>query len=491
MKQFDIEFAIIGAGFGGIIAALELQKKGYYNFLLFERASEIGGTWRDNTYPGCACDVSSYLYSIRNQPNPYWNKMFSTQPEILNYLKQVCSKTNLNEKIRCNSEITSLYFNKTNGIWTLNTAQGNSITARYVLLAQGPLNRPIIPDFKGLHDFKGDYFHTSNWNHSIELRNKRIAIIGTGASAIQAVPHLSEVADKLYVLQRTAAWILPRANPFISEQTKKIFAAFPFFEWLRRERIYWLNELFGLAFTGNKMMNKLASNFALRYLERKVHDASTRAKLTPNYTFGCKRVLISKKYYPCFNKEHVHLIQDAISYIDANGIVFNNGNRIDVDCIVMATGFEAAEIHSNVAIRGLQNIDLLDHWNSSSIHAFKGTLTSMFPNLFFILGPNTGLGHNSVLHMMESQMIYIMQHIAYSNSLHPNSYIDIREDVEEAYNEEIQNRLQSMVWNSGCKSWYLNSHGKNTTIFPGLTYTYRRLMKQFEPTDYNVYKSDI
>lgn len=486
MKQADIEFAIVGAGFGGIIAAMQLNKNGYHNYRVFEKATMLGGTWRDNIYPGCACDVSSYLYSIKDAPNPNWTKIYSSQGEILAYLKDVSVRNKIEEKIIYNSEILHVEFDTDNLYWILKDQQENIYTAKYVFLAQGPLNRPVKPAFKGLENFKGDCFHTAEWNTQCDLKGKKVAVIGTGASAIQVIPNIVDQVKELKVLQRTAAWVLPRANPMVSDTTKKIFNSFPFLEMLQREYIFWTNELFGLAFVGNDFVNNIVSKFALSYLKKKIPNDALRQKLTPTYKLGCKRILVSKSYLPTFNKDNVSLYTQAIQEIKEHYIVFENGEEIEVDIIILATGFEAAEIQVKTKLIGTDKINLVEKWKQEGVRAFKGSVTQHLPNLFFVLGPNTGLGHNSVLHIMESQMKYIFQYIKASKKLAANQYLDVNSVAEKKYNEELQKKFAGTVWTSGCKSWYLNSKGVNTTIFPRLNTRFRWEMKKFDMASFDI-----
>ena len=486
MKQPELEFAIVGAGFGGIIAAMQLNKNGYTSYRVFEKANTLGGTWRDNIYPGCACDVSSYLYSIKDAPNPNWTKMYSSQSEILDYLKFVSGRNNIEEKIIYNSEILQVEFDTENLFWILKDQQDKIYTAKYVFLAQGPLNRPVKPAFKGLENFKGACFHTAEWNTKCNLKDKKVAVIGTGASAIQVIPNIADQVKELRVIQRTAAWVLPRANPMVSDSTKKLFNNFPIIELLQREYIFWTNELFGLAFVGNNFVNKIVSKFALSYLKKKIPNEVLRQKLTPTYKLGCKRILVSKAYLPTFNKSHVTLHNQTIQEIKEHSILFENGEEIAVDIIILATGFEAAEIQVKTKLIGTDKLNLVEKWNQDGVRAFKGSVTQNYPNLFFILGPNTGLGHNSVLHMMESQMIFIFKYINASKKLAANQYLDVNAQAEKKYNEDLQNKFEGTVWSSGCKSWYMNSKGLNTTIFPRLNTRFRWEMKKFDLQSFDV-----
>ncbi|WP_207506745.1 flavin-containing monooxygenase [Telluribacter humicola] len=484
------QVGIVGAGFAGLVAALRLQKAGRDSFIIFERASEVGGTWRDNVYPGCACDIPSPLYSFSSEPNPDWSRLFSGQPEIFNYLKGVVTKNSLQKHIRYNAEIVEACFDKEEGYWAVKTRNGLATTVKVLLLAVGPLNRPHIPDIAGLTDYTGTWFHSSNWSTHYNLAGKRVAVIGTGASAIQIVPAIAPSVAQLTVFQRTPAWITSRFDKPMRSSSKAAFRKYPLIQRMQREFFYWLNEFFGLGFVGNKTINRLMTWAALRKLKKEVKDPETRRRLTPNYTIGCKRILKSDDFYPTFNLSHVNLVTERIERFTAKGILTQDGREHILDAVIFGTGFVAADIEMDTKIIGLTDQNLINHWRESGAEAYLGTTVAGYPNLAFVLGPNTGLGHNSVVHMMESQMNYIMQYIDYLETSGPGSYLDIKPQAQQDYNQEIQQRLKDTVWASGCKSWYLNAKGKNTTLYPGLTVRFRKETKQFNQEVYELVKQE-
>lgn len=482
----DFQVGIIGAGFGGLVAALRLQKEGNNSFVIFERASEVGGTWRDNVYPGCACDIPSHLYSFADELNPNWSRAFSAQPEILEYLKGVVDKHNLRKKIRFNSDITGLRFMQEYGLWEVTDQNGTISHVKLVISATGPLNRPNTPKFVGMEHFQGKVFHSAAWDKSYDLRGKRVAVIGTGASAIQIVPNIAPLVGQLNVFQRTAAWVQMRPDHAFSPFMQSVFRTLPAFNKLYRELIYWRNEFFGKAFVGGETVNRFGSKMSLSHLKRQVKDPAIRQKLTPNYKMGCKRVLVSNDYYPSFNRPNVSLITEGIKEWNAKGITTNDGKEHEFDAIVLATGFVAADIDLYTQITGLNNHDLLAEWRQTGAQAYRGTTVSGFPNLAFMLGPNTGLGHNSVVHIMESQMNYIIDYLHLLEKQGENGYLDVRPEVQQTHNASLQNQFAGTVWSSGCKSWYLNSQGMNTTLYPRLTVQFRKELKRVAPQDYAV-----
>lgn len=482
----DFQVGIIGAGFGGIVAALQLQKSGRNSFVVFERAAEIGGTWRDNVYPGCACDVESHLYSIADQPNPDWSMAFSPQAEIWNYLKKVVERNHLETHIRLNTDIVELNYLEERKVWEVTDRNSYTVCVQVILLAIGPLNRPNIPDFTGKDTFTGKQFHSSHWDTTLDLSGKRIAVIGTGASSIQIVPAIAPIVDQLLVFQRSAAWVTPRMNRKISRFEKKLFLKIPFTQKLYREGIYWLKEFLGLGFVGTAWLNRLSTWVALQKLKKEVKDPEIRKKLIPDYQLGCKRVLVSDDYYPAFNRSNVRLITESIGEITPEGIRTENGQKFPVDAIVYATGFEAAEVRSYTKITGQNGRVMGEEWEAEGVQAYHGTTVSGYPNLAFILGPNTGLGHNSVIHMMESQMHYILQYLAQLEKMGPLAALDVKPAIQSEYNRALQAKFKGTVWASGCRSWYINHMGVNTTIYPRLTAAFRKETKRFELKDYDL-----
>ncbi len=485
-----MDVAIIGAGFAGLGAAIRLRKAGYASFVIFERAAEVGGTWRDNTYPGCACDVPSHLYSFSFEPNTHWSRTFSKQPEILNYLKQCVKTYGLWEYIRYNTEIIRTEFIESVGCWRLTDRAGNEVTARVVIAATGPLNRPSIPKLPGIESFTGKAFHSAQWDHSFDPNGKRIAVIGTGASAIQIVPELAKTAGHLSVYQRTAPYVVPRQDKAISPVVQQAFRAVPALRQLHRAWLYWIRELTGLAFLGNKLLGQISTKLAKAHLDASITDPELRRKATPNYRIGCKRVLVSDDYYPTLTRPNVELITDGIERITPTGIVTKDGTERPVDAIIYSTGFVAADIISDLNIIGRNGVNLFESWLTTGAQAYKGITVSGFPNLLFLVGPNTGLGHNSIIHMIESQMNYAMGYLNLLDTVVAPAFLDVKPEVQTAYNEQIQRQLQGTVWASGCQSWYLNKQGRNTTIWPALTVTYRNQTRQINTDDYEVVRHD-
>ena len=489
--SFEYEVGIVGAGFAGLVAALKLKKAGKNSFIIFERGSEIGGTWRDNIYPGCACDIAVHLYSFADVPATGWSRVYAPQPEILAYLKNVASDYHLNSHIRLNADIVEAKFIKEEAAWLVTDRSGRHTMVRTLLLGLGPLNRPFVPRFSGLADFKGTSFHTSQWDKTFDPAGKNVAIIGTGASAIQVVPNIVSRVKQLVVFQRTAPWITNRSDKKISDTRKSLYKKFPWLQKSKREFFYWLNEFFGLGFMGNKPINRVMAWAALRKLRKEVKDPEMRRKLRPHYTIGCKRILNSDDYYPTFNKPNVSLVTEAIERFSAAGIVTTDGQEYAVDTAIFATGFVVADLDLYIKIIGLHNQNLVDEWKANGAEAYLGTTVSGYPNLAFLLGPNTGLGHNSIVHMIESQMNYIMQYIEYLEKGPGVMFLDLKNDVQDAYNERIQKQLQQTVWASGCKSWYVNARGKNTTLYPRLTLTFRKETKRFDPLAYHRHGTKI
>ena len=483
-KISDYPIGIIGAGFGGIIAAMKVKDSGRGNFIIFEKAASIGGTWRDNTYPGCACDVPSYVYSIKEAPKADWSRMFSPQPEILAYMQDVVDKNRLEKHIQYNAEIVKMVFLEAEGIWELTDQRENKYYVKAIIAALGPLNRPKFPEIKGIDAFKGAAFHTSEWNHDFDLKGKKVAIIGTGASAIQVLPAIAPIVEEVTIFQRTAAWISDRKDHTISEGRKRLFGKRPGLQKMLRNIIYEVMELRGRLFIGNKLIHRIATRLSLKKLRKEVNDPKTREQLTPKYKLGCKRILSSDDYLPSFNRENVKLVTNAISEITEKGLKMEDGQQLEFDALIYATGFLAAEISTSSKIVGLKGREMFAEWEENGMEAHRGTTFSGYPNLMYVLGPNTGLGHSSVLHIMESQMPYMLEYLDSLDQLGPKGYMNVRQEAQASYNSELQSRFKGTVWESGCKSWYLNSKGKNTTLYPRLTREFRKRMAHLDKDSY-------
>ncbi len=482
--QTDFQVGIVGAGFGGMIAALRLKASGRNSFVIFERADEVGGTWRENTYPGCACDVQSDVYCIASEPNPNWSETYAPQSEIWAYMKSVADKHHLRDNTRFNFNVTKAEFISEFGHWKVTNQNGEAVTVKILIAAIGPLNRPIIPNFKGLENFKGEQFHSARWNHDYDLKNKRVAVIGTGASAIQIVPNIAPIVKDLVVFQRTAAWISPRHSRKNSALKKKLFAAFPALQLASRKLHYNFNELIGAGFIGNEMIHGIATKVSLRSYNV-VKDPETRAKLTPNYKFGCKRVLKTDDYLPTFNRENVHLETSGIDHFTQDSIVAKDGTEHKIDAVIFGTGFEVTDFQTGTQIIGLNGRDIFEYWREKGVSAYHGMTVAHYPNFGLLLGPNTGLGHNSVVDIMESQMVYLMQYIEAIEKLPANAALDVKQVIQDKHNEALQKQFDGTVWSSGCKSWYLDRNGKNVTLYPRLNTTYRNTVKHFNQEDFN------
>lgn len=477
--------AIIGSGFSGLGMAMRLKQQGETNFQIFEKEAGVGGTWRVNDYPGCGCDVQSHLYSFSFEQNAEWTRMFAKQPEIKDYLERCWDKYRLQEQTHLNCEIRKLEWDQAQELWRLTDQNGRSFTARFVVAGMGALSRASIPAITGLDSFKGEVFHSQQWNHTFPLKDKRIAVIGTGASAIQFVPHIQPDVARLDLYQRTAPWIIPKPDRAISDAERSRFKRFPVLQKLWRAGIYAALESRVIGFAMLPKVMTLAAKFAKWHINRQISDPHLRAKVTPDYTMGCKRVLISNDYYPALTQPNVELITNAIKEIRSNSIVTTDGVEREVDAIIFGTGFSPSDPVPRNTIFGRDGIDLLDTWPEGP-QAYKGTMTASFPNLFFLMGPNTGLGHNSMVYMIESQIQYVLGAL---NLLKKNNLqsLEVKREVQDAFNHKLQSRLGNTVWNSGgCTSWYIHPvSGRNCTVWPGFTWWFRLLTRTFDPTAYH------
>jgi cation diffusion facilitator CzcD-associated flavoprotein CzcO len=480
----EFPIAIIGAGFGGIGMAIRLKQAGLSSFTMFERGPEIGGTWRDNTYPGAACDVPSHAYSLSFEQYPGWTRKFSPSEEIQAYLLRLVEKWGLRSHLRLGTEIVEARFDEARGAWALTTGAGETVTARVVVSAVGGLVDPALPDIKGIESFAGEIFHTARWRHDYELTGKRVAVIGTGASAVQVVPAIAQQVEKLSVFQRTPAWVVPKLDKRYSERTRRLFARFPLLLRASRFLKYAASELLGpMIFLDAPRLSALAERMSLRHLHAQVKDPALREKLTPHFQFGCKRILVSDDYWASFERENVELVTDPIDRIEREGIVTKDGVRHDADAIVLATGFAVGLAAAPFPVTGRGGRLLDDAWRGGAV-AYKGMTVSGFPNWFILMGPNTGPGHTSVLVYTEAQIAHVRQAIERMRR-DGLRFVDVRPDVQERYNAGIQGRMKYMVWSS-CKSWYLSPDGSNHALYPGFAAEYALRARRFHPSDYEL-----
>ena len=481
----DFPIAIIGAGFAGIGIAIRLKRAGIDSFTMFERASEVGGTWRDNTYPGAACDVPSHVYSLSYEPNPGWSRKYSPSREIQAYLLGLVEKWKLRPNLRLGTEIVEARFDESKGTWALKTGDGGVFTARVVVSCVGGLVDPSFPRIAGIESFEGAMFHTARWDHEYPLDDKRVGVIGTGASAIQVVPSIAEKVAKLSVFQRTPAWVVPKLDGRYSERARRIFARVPLALRASRAFKYWLSELFGpILFLDAPRLSAVGERMSLKHLQAQVKDPELRRKLTPDYQFGCKRVLISDDYWSTFERDNVQLSTDAIEEIRPCGIRTRDGVVHELDAIIFATGFSISLSKAPFPVFGRAGRTLDEAWRDGAV-AYKGMSVAGFPNWFILMGPNTGPGHTSVLVYTEAQIAHVLGAI---RSLRNGrwKYVDVRQDVQDRYNATIQARMKYMVWSSGCNSWYLSDDGSNHALYPGLAVEYVLRSRRFKPREYRL-----
>ncbi|MEW6777191.1 MAG: NAD(P)/FAD-dependent oxidoreductase [Bdellovibrionota bacterium] len=462
--------AIIGSGFAGLGMAIQLKKAGFNSFTIFEKASRVGGTWRDNTYPGAACDVPSHLYSFSFEPKTNWSRAFPEQPEILEYIEHCVDKYGLRPHIHFDTEIENARFEESRGLWRIRTTKGGEFNAHVLVSGCGQLNRPAFPNIPGLKDFAGVQFHSARWNHDYDLTGKNVAVIGTGASAIQFIPQIAPKVKKLHVFQRTPPWIIEKPDrPYLGIE-KFLFRKVPAIRETYRQFIYWMLESRFFAFSEGSRIAKTVKKEAREYLRNSIEDPSLRKALTPDYELGCKRILISNDYYPCFNRSNVELITTGIERIEKNGVRTQDGTLREADTIIFGTGFQSTDFLAPMKITGRNSLDLNEAWRDGA-EAYFGITVSGFPNLFLLYGPNTNLGHNSIIFMLECQIRYTMECIK-KLAQERLAYLDPMPGEMRRYNDRLQARHADLVWNSGCTSWYKNESGKNTNNWPGFTVEY-------------------
>jgi cation diffusion facilitator CzcD-associated flavoprotein CzcO len=474
---------IIGAGFAGLGAAIKLKQAGIEDLVLLERAGDVGGTWQANTYPGCQCDIPSHLYSFSFALNPDWSRSYSMQPEIWDYLRRVAREHGLDRHMRLGCEVTRAHWEESDERWLLQTSAGE-ISADLVIAGVGPLSQPKWPAIEGMDKFAGKTMHSARWENGHSLAGERVAVIGTGASAIQIVPRIQPEVSRLLVFQRTAPWLMPHADRRISRFERMLYRAFPPVQRVPRAFLYARQELLVL-FLMHPRAGSIPERVALRHLRSQVPDPGLRAKLTPHYGWGCKRVLLSNDYLPALGRTNVGVVTDPIEAITEKGILTADGTEHEVDTIVCATGFHVTDMPLTKWLRARDGRTLDEHWQGSP-QAYLGTTIAGCPNLFMLVGPNTGLGHNSLVFMIESQLSYMMDCIRYLERTAAATF-EVREDVQREFNDQIQRRLAGSVWNrGGCASWYIDVNGKNTVIWPGSTWPYHRRLRRFDPSKYEL-----
>ncbi|MDX6350762.1 MAG: hypothetical protein QOF84_5552 [Streptomyces sp.] len=481
-RSEHVRVAVIGSGFGGLGAAVRLRREGVTDFVVLERADAVGGTWRDNSYPGCACDVPSHLYSFSFAPNAQWPRAFSGQQHIRDYLERVTDTFGLRPHIRFNSEVQQARWDGEARLWRLRTAQGE-LTADLVISATGPLSDPRLPDIPGLDSFPGAVFHSSRWDHDYDLKGKRVAMVGTGASAIQIVPSIQPEVKSLTVVQRTPPWVMPKMDRGINKAEQWLHHQIPATAKARRGLLWLVREFQVGAFVKRPKLMKAAEQLAKSNMRRSIKDPELRAKLTPDYTIGCKRILLSNDYYPALAQPNTELVASGLKEVRGSTIVMADGTEREVDAIVFGTGFHVTDMPIGDRVIGADGRSLAEHWKDG-MAALRGCTVDGFPNLLLIIGPNSGLGNSSMILMIEASLNYVAEYLRALDTTGAYA-LDAKPDAVRSWNTEMQRRMARTVWTTGgCKSWYLDSNGRNTTAWPGTTAEFRRATRRLKLEEY-------
>ncbi|HEX4878644.1 MAG TPA: NAD(P)/FAD-dependent oxidoreductase [Limnobacter sp.] len=479
---------IIGSGFGGQCAAINLKKRGIEDFVMLERRDFMGGTWCQNAYPGAAVDVQSLLYSIESEPYD-WSQMFAEGDELQRYTQHVINKHGLREKTRVRSNVKQILWQSDDSLWRVEIDDGSVLFARFVINASGPLSTPVIPNFKGRDTFAGKTFHTNAWDQSFDLGGKRVAIIGSGASAAQVIPAIAPDVEHLHVFQRSPHWVLPRPDRVFKPWQRALLKIEPIRK-LARAAIYWGLESRVIAFKYSQFaLKQIAEREARHHIKKQIKDPVLRKKVTPDFTIGCKRIILSNTLYPAYCRSNVtlHDKADGIAEINPQGIKTLGGTQVDLDCIVYSTGYDATDGVISYPVIGKGGKKLSEFW-SEFPRAYLGTSVPDFPNLFIVTGPNTGIGHTSAIFVIEAQMHYIMRAITEvqkQGALH----IEVKPHAEHRYTTHIHSEMEKTVWKKGgCNSWYKSKSGHVVAMFPGFSYSYLRMAKNFKPADHVIAK---
>ncbi len=485
-ERTEVRVVIVGTGFSGLGMAIGLKKAGIDDFVVLEKANDVGGTWRDNSYPGCACDIQSHMYSFSFDQNPNWTRSFPTQPEIWDYLRRVSARHDLGRHIRFGVELTGARWESDEQRWHVQTRSGAEFVAQFVVSGVGALHIPNVPTLPGIESFAGETFHSASWNHDYDLRGKRVAVVGTGASAIQFVPRIAGQVRQLHLYQRTAPWIMPKPDHPMPGWVRTLFTLFPPAQRTYRNLIYWLLEARALGFNGHPRLLQAAELLAKRMAAKQIDDPQLRRKVTPDYRMGCKRVLVSNDYYPALNRDNVEVITEGVREIREHSVIAADGSEREVDAIIFGTGFHVTDAFDHLDLIGRDGRNLAKEWATEGMRTHYGITVAGFPNLFFLLGPNTGLGHNSVIFMIESQIRYVVDAIRLVDASRAKA-LEVRADVQERFNTDIQRQLVRGVWTQGgCRSWYLDAKGVNRTIWPGFTWRYWLDTRKVRPADFEL-----
>ncbi len=488
-SSHPLQVLIVGAGFSGLCLGYHLRRDGIEDFAILEKAEGLGGTWRDNSYPGACCDVTSLSYCFSFAQKTDWSRKWSPQPEILAYMQECAERFDLMRHIRFGSEVASAAFDEERGVWMVTTASGEQLEARYLVSGVGQLHRPFVPEIEGADSFGGIVFHSARWRHDVDLTGKRVAVIGNAASAIQFIPEVARSAGRVLVFQRTPNWMMRRRDRAYTEREKNLLARHPRLTKLLRGITWMAYEMQFPVFAGRRWASAWYRRMSMRYLEEAITDPQLRAQLTPDYEPGAKRILISDDYYETLAQDHVDLITERIERIDATGVVTADGLHHDADVIVYGTGFRTTEFLVPMQIQGREGRDLNEAW-SDGAEAYLGISTSGFPNFFMMYGPNTNLGHNSIIFMIECQTEYIMDCIRKAAAAKLR-WIDVRPEIQRFFNNTIQKTLQGRVWAKVGNSWYKNSAGRITNNWSGTTTEYWMRTRRADLSKYEFAVADV
>lgn len=472
---------IVGAGFGGIAAAIQLRENGFRDVTLVDAAPDLGGTWLHNTYPGAACDVPSHLYSYSFAQRRDWNRLCPTQPDILDYINGVADLHGVRDILRTGSRVTACEWSDSKAEWKLDLESGEQLAAEAIVIATGQLHKPLLPAIEGLDSFEGHSFHSAQWDHGYDLNGKRVAVIGTGASAVQFIPAIAGSVGRLTVFQRTANWFMPRKNREYPKPVALAIRLIPGVQAFRRRFIYWYGECLTLAIRHPRTLGRLLGLRSKQFMHSQVKDPALRAKLIPDYTFGCKRVLFSSFFLPALQEPNVDLVTDAIARITPTGVVTADGSEFELDCLIFGTGFSTNDFMFPMRITGVRGRDLRDAWKNGP-HAHLGMTVPGFPSMFLMYGPNTNTSGGSILVYLEAQARYIRQALQAVRS-RGSAAVDVRSDVEAASDLETQSRFAGTAW-VRCDSWYRDDAGRIVANWPGYMHEYEAATERFDPREF-------
>jgi len=484
--DITVDVLIVGAGFSGLCMGIKLLEAGMKDFLIIEKSDDLGGTWYENRYPGCACDVPAHLYSFSFDRNPDWTRMFAGQQEIWQYLKACAKRYGLTPHLRFRTRFREAAWDEAAGHWRIAAGDSLTIHARVLVSGMGALHVPHKPEIPGLERFAGPSFHSATWRSDVNLAGKRVAVVGTGASAIQFIPHIAPRVGKLYVFQRTPPWVVPRLDFGISEKWRQRLRRAPGLTWLIRKLLFFSLEWRVLSFLGDRFVRDHLEKIARRHLEQSVPDPRLRAALTPRYQIGCKRILLSDDFYPALMRANVELVTDRITEVCERSVVTEDGIERPADVLIYGTGFHVTDQFIGMRLTGRGGVEIHDAWRHG-MTAYLGVTVSGFPNFFILLGPNTGLGHNSVVLMIEAQVRYVINCLKLMRRRRI-AVMEVRAESQKHFAANLRDRMAQTVWQSGgCRSWYQDVHtGENTTLWPGSVIEYMRRTRSVSDSEYDL-----